>query len=165
MPRRRGVERGDRLAARKDLSVWVGPVRGSESFDVGVEAHAVDVGSWVVLSETRFDLDRQVTERRRDRLCSFDRPGKVAGDQHVGSEFAGGGDPLSEPSSLLATQLGQSRTGSVPADDPVDRDVRLAVPNEYEGGRRIRFTHVVGGYLRAGAGRPSVACLRRTRRR
>ncbi len=102
------VERGDRLAAGKDLDVRVGPVRSSEALDVLLERHAVDLGAGVVFAETRIDLDGWGAERGSDRLCGLDGAREVARDQDVGGEFQRRRKSFAQAFGLTASELGQA---------------------------------------------------------
>ena len=68
------VELGGGLAARKQLGVRVAaPVRRSEPLDVRLEAHAVEVGARVVLTERGVDLQGRRAERFEEHASAVSR--------------------------------------------------------------------------------------------
>jgi hypothetical protein len=136
------MEFGDRLAAWKHVVVWIaGPVRGAEPLDEGAEGHPVDVGARVVFAEAGIDLHREIAECRSDRVSGLDRSSEVARDQDVSGEFTGGGEAVTKLLGLPATEIRQPVAAPVSTDHPIDGDVRLAVSDEGECGRRC----IVGG--------------------
>ena len=102
--------------------------------EVGLEAHAVEVRAGIVLPDLRIDGDRQLAERRGDDLGGLDGPGEVAGDQHVGRDLAGAGQPLGQGLGLLAAQRGQPAAGPMAADHPGHGRVGLTVADEHQPG-------------------------------
>ncbi len=99
------VELGDGLTAGEHLVVGIAvPIGRPESLDIADEAHAVDVGTRIVLAEAGIDVDAHSGERLGDGLGRLDRALEVAGDEDVGGQLARLGQSFPKSLGLLTSQ-------------------------------------------------------------
>ena len=130
--------------AREDLVMGVAaPVRGSKPVDIGSECHAVEFGSGIVFTESGVDQEVRACDGRANDLGSLDRSVEVAADQHRTIKFVRVGETVVETRCLLSSEVGKAAAGAVAADDAVDGDLRLSVPDQHHPCRSVCHRSII----------------------
>jgi hypothetical protein len=132
------VELGRRLTSGKHHLMWVAvPVGHSETFDVLIERHPVDLGSGIMFAEPVVDLHRQVAETWREDLGCLDRSWKVAREEDVSRQLPARLQSCSQAVCLLTAEIRKTRAGSEPTNGAINGHIRLAVTDQDEPSRYI----------------------------
>ena len=89
-----------------NTSWWGSPFQSGDPnrSTIADEAHAVDVGTRIVLAEAGIDVDAHPGERLGDGLGRLDRALEVAGDEDVGGQLARLGQSFPKSLGLLTSQ-------------------------------------------------------------